>query len=157
MSRDSKKPFMIHPQLLVYEADGSLARLLRPLAEKRKWSLREPRRPESCRSLLQRGHASVLVMKLGRDVIHELELLEEVHRLHPTVAAILVSDTNDPTLAGLGWDLGASYVLAPPQPRDRLTDIVTGLMASAIASALPASGPRPESPRPAPGELPAGS
>ena len=34
-------------------------------------------------------------------------------------------------LAGLAWDLGAAYVLAPPQPRDALLSLVLGLMETA--------------------------
>ena len=31
-------------------------------------------------------------------------------------------------LAGLAWDLGADYVLFPPQPRELLPEIVAGLL-----------------------------
>jgi hypothetical protein len=141
------------PQVLVYETDGRLAALLRPLAEPRGWSLREPRRPESCLRLLGRGGPAVFVLKLGsvprreatllgqgqgeeavvegRALVNELSLLERVTRLCPEAATVVVADADHAELAALAWDLGAAYVLAPPLPRDGLPDIVSGLLGRA--------------------------
>ena len=122
---------MRYPQILVYESDGLLAQTLKPLARDRKWALREPRRPESCLRLLRRGSPGVLVLKVGRDVVAELELLERVGWLFPDTAAVVVGDRDDPALVGLAWDLGAGYVLFPPRPRDLLPEVVAGLMQGA--------------------------
>lgn len=119
---------MHHPQLLVYETDGRVAALLRPTAEERRWVLREPRQPASCLRLLRRGGPAVLVIKAGRDLERELSLLERAAWLFPDAAVVLVGDNDHPLLAGLAWDLGARYVLFPPQPRERLPEIVVGLM-----------------------------
>lgn len=119
---------MRHPQIVVYEHDGLLARRLEPLARARKWPLREPRQAEACLRLLRRRGPSVMVLKLGRDVVGELSLLERVGWLFPEAASVVVSDREDPALAGLAWDLGARYVIFPPQPRDQLSDVVAGLM-----------------------------
>ena len=45
-----------------------------------------------------------------------------------TSPVVLAADGDQPELAGLAWDLGAAYVLLPPQPRERLPEIVAGLM-----------------------------
>jgi hypothetical protein len=119
---------MHHPQLLVYESDGRLAALLRPTAEGHGWSLREPRHLEPCLRLLQRGGPGVLVLKAGRDLEKELTLLERVGWLFPDTATVLVGDVGHTLLTGLAWDLGASYVHFPPQPREQLPEIVVGLM-----------------------------
>ena len=119
---------MYHPQLLVYEGDGRLAALLRPLAEANKWSLREPRQLGACLRLLRRGGPGVLVLQAGRDLEREFALLERVAWFFPDTAAVLVGDSEHASLAGLAWDLGAAYVLFPPQPRDTLSEVVTGLM-----------------------------
>jgi hypothetical protein len=119
---------MHHPQILVYESDGKLAVLLRPLAEERKWVLREPRQVAPCLRLLRRGGPGVLVIKAGRDLERELTLLEQVAWMCPETATVLVGDAESAVLAGLAWDLGATYVLFPPQPRERLPEIVAGLM-----------------------------
>jgi hypothetical protein len=141
------------PQVLVYETDGRLAALLRPFAAPRHWSLREPRRPESCLRLLRGGGRAVLVLKLGslpgqeatpqdRALVNELSLLERVTRLCPETATVVVGDADHAELAALAWDLGAAYVLFPPQPRDGLPDIVSGLLGQA--------GGRPDRPPRAP-------
>jgi hypothetical protein len=124
---------VLYPRILVYEGDGALARLLRPLAEARRWSLREPRRPEACLALLRRGDPGVLVLKLGQDVVRELGLLERVHWLHPNAASLVVADVEDASLDNLAWELGAACVWTAPRPRDLLPAIVAGLMEAAIS------------------------
>ena len=119
---------MNHPQVLVYETDGRLAGLLRDLAKERRWALREPRRSEACLSLLQGGSPAVLVIRVGGDLVRQMTLLERVAWLCPEAATVVVSDDADELLAGLAWDLGASYVLFPPQSRDRLPCLVAELM-----------------------------
>ncbi len=125
---------MRHPQVLVYESDGSLARLLRPVceAERRAWSLREPRQASECLELIEPGMPTVMVLKMGRDLVPELSLVERARRLHPDVAIVLVGDVSDNILHDLGWDLGANYVLMPPETRDRLVDVVVRLIERAI-------------------------
>jgi hypothetical protein len=116
------------PQLLIHEFDERLADLLRETARAQAWALREPRQIDACLRLLRSGGPSVLVVRLGRDLQHELTLLERVSWLRPEIATVVVGDTDDPLLARLAWDLGAAYVLFPPQSRDWLPGIVTGLM-----------------------------
>jgi hypothetical protein len=127
---------MRHPQVLVYETDGLLANLLRRAQLLRReqppdWSLREPRRLESCLRLLRGGHPSVLVLKVGHDLEQELTLLERVGRLYPDTATVVVGDAENPVLAGLAWDLGAAFVLFPPLPREHLLPVIAGLMRAA--------------------------
>ncbi len=119
---------MYFPQVLVYESDGKLAALLRPMVEERKWAFREPRQLAPCLRLLRRGGPGVLVIKAGRDLERELTLLERVAWLYPETATVLVGEAESSLLAGLAWDLGADYVLFPPQPRERLPEIVAALM-----------------------------
>jgi hypothetical protein len=116
------------PQIVVYEKDGRLKLQLEALAEQRRWALREVRQPETCLDLLSRGGPAVLVVKAGRDVERELALLERAAWLYPDAPTVLVADGDQPELAGLAWDVGAACVLLPPQPRERLPEIVAGLM-----------------------------
>ena len=46
---------MRQAQILVFEADGRLAQLLRPGAERQGWRLRELRRPDSVAEVLREG------------------------------------------------------------------------------------------------------
>lgn len=141
---------MRYPQVLVYETDGLLAELLRRSHPSRWGSLREPRRPEACLRLLRRGGPSVLVLKLGRDLERELKLLEQVSRLHPDTAVVVVGDLDQSQLAGLAWDLGAAYVLFPPVPRTLLPDLVAGLLGAPLREPSSAASRAPEAEGPAP-------
>jgi DNA-binding response OmpR family regulator len=129
---------MRFPQVLVYEGDGRLAALLRPLAERRRWSLREPRQPEQVLRLLRRSESAVLVLKLGRDLERELTLLDRVNWLAPGAATVVVGDGDHEALAALAWDLGAGYVHFPPQPRELLVEVVAGLLGQPDAAAAAA-------------------
>jgi hypothetical protein len=119
---------MRYPQVVVYETDGRLAALLRPLAEERRWALREPRHPGACRRLLAGLVPTVLVVKVGRDLERELALLEEVSWTTPEVPTVLVGDPDHARLAGLAWDLAAACVLLLPWAREVLPEVVAGLM-----------------------------
>jgi hypothetical protein len=126
---------MRYPQVLVYEGDGRLAALLRPLTEERRWSLREPRQPEQVLRQLRRSDSAVLVLKLGRDLERELTLLDRVGWQAPGAATVVVGDGDQAALAGLAWDLGAGYVHFPPQPRELLVEVVAGLLGQPDAAA----------------------
>jgi hypothetical protein len=152
---------MRYPQVLVFESDGLLAGMLRETASANRWSLREPRRVESCLRLL-RGHCpTVLVVKIAtsakrepglpikeeeqrlrsesrqREQIRSMELLDQVHWLFPDTAVIVVGDAEDLSLTGLAWELGAAYVLMPPQSRQQLPELVTAMMKEAIRKQKP--------------------
>ena len=116
------------PQIVVYEKDGRLKLQLEALAEVRRWALREARQPESCLAYLNQSGPAVVVIKAGRDLECELGLLERAAWLYPDAAVVVVGDGDRPEWAGLAWDLGAAYVLLPPQARERLPEIVAGLM-----------------------------
>lgn len=139
---------MRYPQILVCEHDGRLAEVLRRQMEavlwqqgdRPGWLLREPRLPQSCLRLLAQGGPAVLVIKMGRDLPRELALLDRVTEQMPDTKVVLVGDDADPVLASLAWDLGASYVLMPPQPRDLLAEVVSGLMNAAIGQRRLATG-----------------
>src|SRR5262245_40988321 len=124
---------MRFPQLVVFEADGRVAALLQPVAEENAWSLREPRRVESCLKLLARGSGgpSVVVIRAGRDLEKELLLLDSVHQRFPEVAVVLITESDHARLIGLAWDLGATYVVvgsSVAKLRERLFELVPALM-----------------------------
>ena len=70
----------------------------------------------------------MFVIKAGRDLERELALLERAAWLYPDAATVVVVDGEQTQWTGLAWDLGAAYVLLPSQPRERLPEIVAGLM-----------------------------
>jgi hypothetical protein len=119
------------PQIVVYESERWAAELLRGTAEVWRWPLRELRDESAIvRALHQRG-PSVLVFEIGGDLEHDLALLGRLTWLCPEASTVAVSQVSSVELAGLAWDLGADYVLAPPLPRDALLSVVLGLMETA--------------------------
>jgi DNA-binding NtrC family response regulator len=120
------------PQLIVYESEGWIADLLRGTAGTWKWTLRELRDPDACLRSLRQGPA-VMVLELAGNLEDGLALLERLTRLCPEAPVVVVAATAG-DLVGLAWDLGAAYVLAPPQPRDALLTVVLGLMETARES-----------------------
>jgi len=119
---------MRHPQVLVYETDGRLAELLRRESKSRRWSVREPRSLDACLRLLQRGGPSVLVLKIGKDLVRETTLLERVMWQFPDTSAFVVSDTEDSRIAALAWDLGATFIVFPSLPRQGLHNLIAGFL-----------------------------
>jgi hypothetical protein len=115
-------------QVLVHEHDGRLAEALRERAQVHRWHLREVRHLRVCLGLLPQGRGSVLVVRVGRDLVGELTLLERVSTLFPETATVVVCDADNPAVVQLAWDLGARFVLAPGQVREELVEVVEGLL-----------------------------
>jgi DNA-binding NarL/FixJ family response regulator len=119
---------MHHAQLLAYGLEGRLADVLQELAQGRALWLREVRHVKTCLNLLRRGGAGVLVLRLGKNLDQELSLVEQVTRQFPTTRTIVVGNADNPPLAALAWDLGAAYVLFPPQPVEWIRELVQGFL-----------------------------
>jgi len=119
---------MKHAQVLVYESDGKLAERLAESRERSGFRLAEIRKMDACLASLRRHGPGVLVLRLGRDLERELTLLERVTWLFPETASIVVGDTANAALAGLAWDLGARFVLFPPQPVELLAGLVEAFL-----------------------------
>jgi DNA-binding NarL/FixJ family response regulator len=119
---------MRRAQVIIYETDDRITQLLRAHGAKCGWWLRPVRNPNRIVSLLRPGEASVVILKTGRDLEREFAVLERISRAFPDAATIVVGDADQPALAGLAWDLGARFVLFPPQPREQLPEIVKSLM-----------------------------
>jgi DNA-binding NarL/FixJ family response regulator len=120
---------MFRPQVLVFESETRLANLLRR-EPGRNWLLREPRREESCFRLLRQAAPSVLVICIGKNPGRDLALAHQVALLFPDTFIVVVSVTPNQALEDLAWDLGARYVLFPPQSPGLLPKIVGSLIES---------------------------
>ena len=119
---------MQQTQILTYGIDGILAERLRELAQTRRCWLRETSQHAACQNLLQTAAPNVFVLALGRDLARELALLELAHMCVPGTATIAVGETDHPALAGLAWELGATFALFPPTPLERITELVSQLL-----------------------------
>ena len=47
------------------------------------------------------------------------------------IGTIAVGESDHPALAGLAWELGATFVLFPPTPLETITELVTRLLPEA--------------------------
>jgi DNA-binding NarL/FixJ family response regulator len=114
---------MQQTQILTYGVDGVLGERLRELAQTRRVWLRETSQLAACRNLL---HAlpGVFVLGLGRDLENELALLELAHAALPGTAIIVIGEADNPALAGLAWELGATFAIFPPTPMETISDIL---------------------------------
>ncbi|HYV34798.1 MAG TPA: hypothetical protein VE988_03780 [Gemmataceae bacterium] len=115
-------------QVLVCESDGRLAETLRPVVQAQGWRIQEVRHPRVCLGLLPEGGESVFVLRAGRDLQREMTLLEQVTWLFPQTATVVVCDADNVALVQLAWDLGARFVLHPPQIRELLPEVVAGFL-----------------------------
>jgi DNA-binding NtrC family response regulator len=115
------------PRIIVFERDSKLAERLAPLANSRRWVVREPRQIDACIRLIDDCRPSVLVIRLT-PVDRAVELLSQLTEPRPGVAIVVVGDEAPPVLAGLAWDLGVDFALFPPLTLDVLPGIVERLM-----------------------------
>jgi chemotaxis response regulator CheB len=136
---------MKHPQVVVYESDGSLAGQVRRLAGENSWLVRESRQPDACLQLLAVVRPSVLLLKIERELLDGLSLLGRVADRAPDCPVVLVSDVKmegaeqRAQLSALAMDLGARYVLFPPLQTPIIDDLVAGLMAATVRRVVGAS------------------
>jgi DNA-binding NtrC family response regulator len=119
---------MNRAQILVFGGEGRLADQLQELGQARSLWVRDVRHGKTCLNLLRQGGPGLLVLKFGKNLEQELSLLAQVKLLFPEIAVLVVGDTEHPTLAGLCWDLGAAYVLFPPEPVERLREVIAGFL-----------------------------
>lgn len=130
---------MRHPQLVIFDSDGWLARQLADLAAESQWLVRDPKTPKAALALLRDPRPSVFVIRVepNEGPADSFALIAEASRLHPDVAIVAVSDLKLPDADRIAWtgllfDLGARFVLFPPLAKSVLEDVASGLMASAV-------------------------
>ena len=82
----------------------------------------------ACQNLLQTSPPGIFVLRLGRDLERELALLEQVHACLPRTATLVIGEADNPVLAGLAWELGATFALFPPMPVEVITDLIVRIL-----------------------------
>ncbi len=130
---------MKFPQIVVCAFDEWVANQLRDLVAEQKWLLREVRQPAATRELLADTRPTVLLIQADPTDAStaSLALLADVHRLHPEVGCVVISDTKLAEEERSAWsatalDLGARAVLFPPLTRPVIEDVVSGLLTAAV-------------------------
>ena len=118
---------MQQTQILTYGLTGIAVEGLRDLTTARRIWLRETHQLSACQNLLQAA-PTILIVQLGRDLVQELALVGLAHECVPGSAIIVIGETDSAGLAGLAWEFGAAYVLLPPTPVERLSEIVSCML-----------------------------
>ena len=119
---------MQQAQILTYGIPGALAERLRELAQTQRFWLRETSQFAACQNLVQASPPSVFILVLGRDLERELTLLEQVHACLPGTPVLVIGEGDHPALAGLAWELGATFALFPPTPVEAIMELIVMLM-----------------------------
>jgi hypothetical protein len=147
---------MKHPQVIVLEADGWLAKQLRELAGESRWLVRSAKSVDSALTLAKSSGPAVLLVQFEpvEDKLAPLTLVADVSQLVPDVPVVVVADSKASDAERAAWtaallDLGASYVLFPPLTKPVLEDVVSGLMAATIRRVVGEDSPLPNLPKPA--------
>lgn len=111
-------------QIVTHGLAGALAENLRELAQTRRFWLRETSQLAACQNLISTCIPQVFVLVLSGNLERELALVEQVHASLPETAIIVIGEADNPALAGLAWDLGATFVLFPPAPVEMIEDVI---------------------------------
>ncbi len=119
---------MHQTQVLTYNVEGVILERLRELAAEHRFWLRETSQFSACESAVRSAPPTVLVLRLGRQLERDLALVEQVHACLPRTAVIVIGDVDIPVLAGLAWELGASCVLFPPSPVEKISEVLARLL-----------------------------
>jgi ActR/RegA family two-component response regulator len=130
---------MKHPQVIVLDADGWVAKQLRELADEGRWFVRTVRSVDAAMSLARERCASVVLVQfeLADEKHARLAMIADVHRREPEVPVVALADAKVPDAERATWtaavlDLGARYVLFPPVTKPVLEDVVSGLMTATV-------------------------
>lgn len=118
---------MRHAQLLAYGVDDAAAERLQALAHERGVRVHVTRNAKACLHRLRQGATGVLLLRIGKNLETEFELLARAAQQFPQVAPVVWGDTDHPRLAGLAWELGARFVALPAND-DRLHDVIRRLL-----------------------------
>lgn len=79
-------------------------------------------KPAVARQLLDKGSRGVLLLRVGRDLADEFDLIRAA--ADRDVTTIVMGDLEHPHLEGLAYDLGADVVLFAPRPVDDLFEVL---------------------------------
>ncbi|MBX9680848.1 MAG: hypothetical protein K2X38_18985 [Gemmataceae bacterium] len=106
---------MRNPELIAFGFDEPAAASLATWAAPRGIRVRPVQKTDACLNLLREGYARAAILRVGRDLPSELELLAAVTAGFPSVASIVIEDSNHAELRATLWDIGARLVASPRQ------------------------------------------
>ena len=119
-------------ELLAFGVEGVLNDRLAAWAQDHGLWYRPVQQASALHNLLRKGSRGLLIIRVGRDVVSELELLQGAAHDFPEMTTIVIGDLDHPLLEGLAYDLGASAVLFPPRGSDELFEMLELWTTSAV-------------------------
>ena len=111
-------------ELLAFGIEGPLHDRLAAWSQDHGLWFRAVQHAAALQNLLRKGSRGLLVIRVGRDVVDELTLLQGADRDFSEVTVVILGDLDYPLLEGLAYDLGASAVLFPPRGVDELFEVL---------------------------------
>lgn len=118
-------------ELLAFGVEGTLSDRLAAWCLDRGLWYRPVQQGSALRNLLRKGSRGVLLVRLGRDLAGELELLRDGTHEFGELTTIVMGDEHA-IVEGIAYDLGANAVIAPPRGVEELLEILT-LWCAALA------------------------
>jgi hypothetical protein len=111
-------------ELLAFGIEGTLGHRLTEWAHDHGVWYRPVQHLAALHNLLRKGSLGLLLLRVGRDLLGEMELLHDAAQTYSEVMTIVLGDVDHPLLEGLAYDLGASAVLFPPRGSDELFEML---------------------------------
>ena len=111
-------------ELLAFGVEGTLSDRLAAWALDRGLWYRPVQHAPALRNLLRKGSRGVLLIRMGRDLPAEMELLRDAKHEFGELTAIVVGDVDHPLLEGLAYELGASAVMFPTRGVDDMFEMI---------------------------------
>jgi hypothetical protein len=112
-------------ELLAFGVEGTLSDRLAAWALDRGQWFRPVQHASALLNLLSKGSQGVVLIRLGRDIVGEMELLQTAAHDFSGVTIIVLGDLDHPLLEGLAYDLGAGAVLFPPRGVDEMFEMLS--------------------------------
>ncbi len=129
---------MLHPQIIVKEADGWLAEQIRDVARENSWIVREIRDPIQCEETICSNRPTILLVVMGKKIIDDLKLVSRIYYCDPDCGIAVFGSTKyegaaqRAGIAGLLYDVGVRYAMFPPLTKNLIEDLTYGLMSATI-------------------------
>jgi DNA-binding NarL/FixJ family response regulator len=127
---------MRNPELIVFGMDESGVAALAEWGVPRSVRVRPVRKPESCLQLLREGHARAVLLRVGRDLPAELEMIAQISAGFPQVAVLVIEDASHAELRSMLWDLGACLVASSRRHADIMDTLEQAFCGPRTGSAL---------------------
>ena len=111
-------------ELLVHGIEGKAGERLQSFAQDHGLWFRPITGLKPMLSLLRKGSRGALIVRLGRDLREELEMVRRAAESFPEIKIVVLSDADQPHLEGLAYDLGATCAVFPPQGFEELIEFL---------------------------------